>query len=572
MEDRDLNYSSCTKNSNLYGIVLYKTAQSIPGSTCNTFGPFVSCQKFLKTLETLELIGGSSESCANLAEGLATSLACFQDLEDMREKTPTQKHCILLANSSPYSMPVQECWEYEGKTYEQLAQLLMERNINLSIISPRKIPVLFKIFEKAGGDVNQSASKNLGDPRHLVLLKGFQLKEVSPSPMNNLNNQVNVGEMPVNEPQMMGQNVRPIMNQPMRPILPNQTPINQLNQQVPGPMNQQGNYGQQQQGMVPGYQQPMNRPRWGMPPQQRPFMNPGMMANNNPNMIQQQQQQQPQQQSQPSALISQLSQPPNIQLSAQQQQQYRMQLQNQQIMQQNQQSQQQNPQQMHQMQMGMQNPGQAGPQMAQMQGNPQNQQTMMQNQGMGGQQGMGQPGGPQQQQQNQQQVASQGAGQQIQGQTMQNPQQMQQGPQPGQSQPQQNPQQIPMNMGSREKIWSGILEWTEKQNKNDQNKITKQVACSVTANCANGEAEIRADNWPPRLIMQLMPKHLIGSAGGQYLKESKTVIFHPSPSPELESLSKVMANGFAGCVHFTPSFDVSIVLARKMSEIQNDPF
>ena len=44
--------------------------------------------------------------------------------------------------------------------------------------------------------------------------------------------------------------------------------------------------------------------------------------------------------------------------------------------------------------------------------------------------------------------------------------------------------------------------------------------------------------------MQLMPKQLVGSAGGQYLKESKTVIFHPSQCEALESLSKVMGSGF----------------------------
>lgn len=54
----------------------------------------------------------------------------------------------------------------------------------------------------------------------------------------------------------------------------------------------------------------------------------------------------------------------------------------------------------------------------------------------------------------------------------------------------------------------------------------------------------RADNWPPRLIMQLMPKTLVGSAGGQYIKESKTVVFVPQPCEALEALSKVMKSGF----------------------------
>lgn len=77
--------------------------------------------------------------------------------------------------------------------------------------------------------------------------------------------------------------------------------------------------------------------------------------------------------------------------------------------------------------------------------------------------------------------------------------------------------------------------------------------------------------------MQLMPKQLIGNIGGSYIKNSKSVIFHPTPCEALESLTKVMTAGFvsvlkiffnmlyilifflncgmctfqAGCVHFT---------------------
>ena len=51
-----------------------------------------------------------------------------------------------------------------------------QRGISLSILSPRKIPALFRLFEKAGGDLTASQTKNYAkDPRHLVLLKGFRL-------------------------------------------------------------------------------------------------------------------------------------------------------------------------------------------------------------------------------------------------------------------------------------------------------------------------------------------------------------------------------------------------------------
>jgi mediator of RNA polymerase II transcription subunit 25 len=73
---------------------------------------------------------------------------------------------------------VSECYEYEGKTVEQLATIFSEKSINLSIISPRKIPVLYEIFEKSGGDLGITAKNYSKDPRHLVLLKGFSLKEL----------------------------------------------------------------------------------------------------------------------------------------------------------------------------------------------------------------------------------------------------------------------------------------------------------------------------------------------------------------------------------------------------------
>lgn len=75
-------------------------------------------------------------------------------------------------------MPVIECFEYEGKNVEQLASIFAEKNINLSIISPRKIPILYEIFEKSGGDLGLTAKNYSKDPRHLVLLKGFSLKEL----------------------------------------------------------------------------------------------------------------------------------------------------------------------------------------------------------------------------------------------------------------------------------------------------------------------------------------------------------------------------------------------------------
>jgi len=57
--------------------------------------------------------------------------------------------------------------------------------------------------------------------------------------------------------------------------------------------------------------------------------------------------------------------------------------------------------------------------------------------------------------------------------------------------------------------------------------------------------------------MQLMPKQLIGSIGGTYLKNSKSVVFHPTPCEALESLTKMMTAGFVSvfiATHYTRVF------------------
>lgn len=80
------------------------------------------------------MIGGKGESCANIAEGIATALQCFEELQQKREANASvQKHCILICNSPPYLFPVTECQAYAGKTIDQLAVILQEVGIELFI-------------------------------------------------------------------------------------------------------------------------------------------------------------------------------------------------------------------------------------------------------------------------------------------------------------------------------------------------------------------------------------------------------------------------------------------------------
>lgn len=51
-DERD-NYVS-ESNSLMYAIIVYKTAQSMPATTCVTYGPFISPQKVLNVIDKLE--------------------------------------------------------------------------------------------------------------------------------------------------------------------------------------------------------------------------------------------------------------------------------------------------------------------------------------------------------------------------------------------------------------------------------------------------------------------------------------------------------------------------------------
>lgn len=102
----------------------------------------------------------------------------------------------------------------------------------------------------------------------------------------------------------------------------------------------------------------------------------------------------------------------------------------------------------------------------------------------------------------------------------------------------------------RQSIWDGTLEWMEKAKSHDNQKCTRQVPCHVTVAVKDGEPELKADNWPNKLIMQLMPKQLISTVVGVYLRNAVSVCFHPQSCEALEALTKVMSNGYVGCVHF----------------------
>ncbi|XP_011299870.1 mediator of RNA polymerase II transcription subunit 25 isoform X2 [Fopius arisanus] len=560
IEDREYVSENSTT---LYGIVVYHAADCLPSPTTTTRGPFSNPHKLLSSLERLEMVGGKGESHANIGEGLATALLCFEDLQIKREpNTNAQKHCILVCNSPPYQTVVQESHKFAGHTVENLAAVFQERDIILSILSPRKIPALFKLFEKAGGDLQTSQTKNYAkDPRHLVLLRNYNLKErpVSPPIGGGVHQTASAAQIPLSPLQshdspntnQAGQNMSQTTQSqaPLNPAFRNQTPatLNPHQSVAPpiGTINPGRPVFNPQLAGPPNYHAARApQPRW-----KGQFIPPGgggVQSNN-----------------QGSALIAQLTQPPsslglNIQFN--------------QRMDAN----------------GSVMSGQGGatgqPNQSPITGNSQGQgqlqvQTSQQTAQGQHQQALGQPQeqgqGPMQSMQSQQPAGqNQAVSSSVMSQTISN--QGQQSVAAAHPTAVSSAQQMGHNPGgnvqigppSRERptIWHGMLEWSEKaRNPSDPQKQTRQVPCHVSANTKDGEPELKADSWPPKVLLQLVPKLLIGNIGGAYLKNSKSVLFHPTPCEALDSLTKIMSAGFAGCVHFPasptlPNCDIKVLI------------
>ena len=181
---RDYGYDSIVNCS--YTLLTFTAADSAPEPVCITVTPTTSSiGKILAAFDRLFFAGGAAEQCSHITEGLATALQVFEDLAVFKGNgnKDNSKHCILICNSPPYHLPVLETMNFQGQTLEQLAMTMQERSISLTVMSPRKIPQLCKLFEKAGGDLIGTLSKNYAkDKRHLILPNGFALAERSVTP------------------------------------------------------------------------------------------------------------------------------------------------------------------------------------------------------------------------------------------------------------------------------------------------------------------------------------------------------------------------------------------------------
>ncbi|XP_069598543.1 mediator of RNA polymerase II transcription subunit 25 isoform X1 [Ranitomeya imitator] len=453
-----------------YSLVVFNTVDCAPESYVQCHAPTSSAYEFVQWLDSIMFMGGGGESCSLIAEGLSTALQLFDDFKKMREQIgQTHKVCILICNSPPYLLPAVESTTYSGYTTENLVQKIGERGIHFSIISPRKLPALRTLFEKAMpvGSMMEPQPKDYSqDPRHMILIRGMVLPVGGASSTP--------GIVPLKQP----------LPQPQLPVVQSQLP---------------------------------SAPPHPLPQVQAPYMHP----------------------SQTSALTS-------AQLAAQSAVEAAK-------------IQKNNIQSRFPGLGALQSTPPVGPPFNQppSQAMPQGQASKMVTSSASLLTSSPQPSlvstvttgpGPSQGMMAQQSAQQQPVPQPMPGTGVPPglPTQQANAPQLGTAQLANTQQSVANKMLA----WSGVLEWQEpKPPSVDTNaKLTRSLPCQVYVN--PGE-NLKTDQWPQKLIMQLIPQQLLTTLGPLF-RNSRMVQFHFT-NKDLESLKglyRIMGNGFAGCVHF----------------------
>ncbi|MEE6482741.1 hypothetical protein FKM82_013326 [Ascaphus truei] len=423
-----------------YSLVVFNTVDCAPESYVQCHAPTSSAYEFVQWLDSI--IG------------------------------QTHKVCILICNSPPYLLPAVESTTYSGYTTENLVQKIGERGIHFSIISPRKLPALRTLYDKAMpvGLMEPQPKDYSQDPRHMILIRGMVLPvggvAAAPGviPPKQVLTQVQLPVVPPQLPTVPPQQMPPVQPQYMVPQ-PNTLNAAQAAAQsvVEAAKNQKNNMASR----FPSLNQMAPTASVGPPfnQQSAPTLSQGPVSNMASKMV-------------PStaSIITQSPQPSLVSTVTT-------------------------------------GPGPAPGLLPQQQGLPQAVPQPMP--------GTGAPGGV---------TVPQSASSQI------------------------GAPQLPATQQSvTNKIlaWSGVLEWQEKPKPAavDTNaKLTRSLPCQVYVN--PGE-NLKTDQWPQKLIMQLIPQQLLTTLGPLF-RNSRMVQFHFT-NKDLESLKglyRIMGNGFAGCVHF----------------------
>ena len=105
------------------------------------------------------------------------------------------------------------------------------------------------------------------------------------------------------------------------------------------------------------------------------------------------------------------------------------------------------------------------------------------------------------------------------------------------------------------KIWQGELSWVNPKYDSNQEQVAHSVFCTVSTKFMESSQQptVCSDNWPKKLIMQMIPRSLV-QQNIKYFQNAR-FLFDFTDNPAKNSLKQVLNQGYAGCVHFHSSED-----------------
>uniref|UniRef100_UPI00398EA038 mediator of RNA polymerase II transcription subunit 25 isoform X2 n=1 Tax=Pristiophorus japonicus TaxID=55135 RepID=UPI00398EA038 len=469
-----------------YSLVVFNTVDCAPESYVQCHAPTSSAYEFVTWLDSIQFMGGGGESCSLIAEGLSTALQLFDDFKKMREQIgQTHKVCVLICNSPPYLLPAVESTTYSGFTTDNLVQMIGDRGIHFSVVSPRKLPALRVLFEKAAlGSVVESQLKDYSqDPRHMIMIRGMVLPGGGTVAANTVSQKTAPPQPPPLPSTQQQQNLLP--SQPQAPQLSQPQPPTQSQPIPPVPQPYQGpavsgSLAAAQAAAQIAVETATNQLKAAVVPPTNRFSTVSQIPAA----------------SSVGAVFSQAS-PQTLTTTP------------------------------------VTSLAKVIPSMATMMTAAA--QTSLVSTVTTSVPLPQQPQAAQQPSQQSMQAVAVGAGAgNVVGVTVAPP--------------------PPGSVANKILAWSGVLEWQEKPKPAsvDLNaKLTRSLPCQVYVN--PGE-NLKTDQWPQKLIMQLIPQQLLTTLGHLF-RNSRMVQFQFT-NKDLESLKglyRIMANGFAGCVHFPHS-------------------
>uniref|UniRef100_A0A4W5QG53 Mediator of RNA polymerase II transcription subunit 25 n=1 Tax=Hucho hucho TaxID=62062 RepID=A0A4W5QG53_9TELE len=285
-----------------YGLVVFNTVDCAPESYVQCHAPTSSAFEFVSWIDSIQFMGGGAESCSLIAEGLSVALQLFDDFKKMREQIgQTHKVCVLLCNSPPYLLPAVESVSYTGCTADNLVKIIRDRGIHFSVVSPRKLPALRALFDRAspvGGPVDPHPDYSQ-DPFHMILVRGISLPVSSGGGSGPLKPILPPQPLPVSQPPMGPASQAPPPISTAHPyqvlkicfnlavLAPSSQPSLSTVTTVSTPMlpQQQAPPPQQQQVQPPGQPQPNQQQQPVPPQQQQPTANQQTPPSSQPGMV-----------------------------------------------------------------------------------------------------------------------------------------------------------------------------------------------------------------------------------------------------------------------------------------------